>query len=201
MLASCAGSDEAAPDTTPEVSTTAATTVPDPTTTSVAPTTEAPTTTTDPTAALAAQVEADYREAIRLGDEASGDPFDRALEEAALERRLGVVRENFAARLADYRDSNYAIRPSESVPATITVEVPARLVPPSDDVAEMLVCEVDSWVLVEVGAGPDQSDAVVDSEINAYRAQVFLRLVDGIWRYEGGNDLASWEGATSCPAG
>jgi hypothetical protein len=173
----------------------------DPTTTPAPPTTEAPTTTLDPAQALAAQVEADYREAIRLGDEASRDPFDALREQAALDRRLGVVREKFADRLAHYRENNLAIRENETIPAKIVVEVPARLIAPSDDVIEMQVCEVDSWILVEVGAGPDGTDAVVNPDMASYRAQIFMRNVDGVWKYEGGNDLESWPGMTSCPAG
>ena len=74
------------------------------------PTTLAPTTTHDPAAALAAEVEADFLEADRLGREASMDPFDADKEAAALDRRLGVIRDNFAAKLADWRVRNYALR-------------------------------------------------------------------------------------------
>jgi hypothetical protein len=197
-LAACSGSDGDASLSTVPV--TVAPTTAAPTTTSAPTTTQAPTTTIDPAVALAAEVEADYREAIRLGDEALQDPFDAARETAALDRRLGIIRENFAERLARYRTESLAIRENETVPATIVVEQPARLVPPSDDVIEMQVCEVDSWIVVEVGAGPNGTDAVVNPDVVAYRAQVFMRNVDGVWKYEGGNDLASWEGATSCPA-
>jgi hypothetical protein len=197
-LAACSGSDGDASLST--VVATVAPTTAAPTTTSAPTTTQAPTTTIDPAVALAAEVEADYREAIRLGDEALQDPFDAARETAALDRRLGIIRENFAERLARYRTESLAIRENETVPATIVVEQPARLVPPSDDVIEMQVCEVDSWIVVEVGAGPNGTDAVVNPDVVAYRAQVFMRNVDGVWKYEGGNDLASWEGATSCPA-
>ena len=120
------------------------------------PATEAPTTTLDPAAALAADVEADFLEADRLGREASMDPFDAAKEAAALDRRLGVIRENFAAKLAEYRTKNQAIRANDASPASVTVEVPATLVVDGGDVAEMQICEVDSWVLVEVGAGPER---------------------------------------------
>jgi hypothetical protein len=199
LLAACSGSDgDAAPSTTPApVATTVAT--PAPTTANAPSTTQAPTTTIDPAQTLAAEVEADFREAIRLGDEALQEPFDAARAAAALDRRLGVVRENFAERLARYRTENLAIRQNETVPATIVVEQPARRIPPSDDVIEMQVCEVDSWIVVEVGAGPNGTDAVVNPDVVAYRAQIFMRNVDGIWRYEGGNDLASWEGVASCP--
>jgi hypothetical protein len=198
-LAACSSDGEATPATsaTPAPATVATTTAAP--TTSAPSTTQPPTTTIDPAVVLADEVEADYREAIRLGDEALQEPFDATREMAALDRRLGVVQENFAERLARYRAENLAIRENEAIPATIVVEQPARLIPPSGDVIEMQVCEVDSWILVEVGAGPNGTDAVVNPDVVAYRAQVFMRNVDGVWRYEGGNDLASWEGATSCP--
>lgn len=203
LLAACSTSGT---DATPATTNTTNTTQPAPSTTAAAPTTtttttNAPTTTIDPAEALAAQVEADYREAIRLADEALKNPFDAEAEAAALDRRLGVVRENFADRLAQYREDNFAIRENEAVPAAITVEIAARLIPPSDDVVEMQVCEVDSWIVVEVGAGPDGTDGIVNPDVAAYRAQIFMRNVDGVWKYEGGNDLESWEGVTLCPAG
>ena len=156
-LAACSSDGDASPSTTPASTAGPAATTAAPTSTSTPPTTQAPTTTIDPNESLAAQVEADFREAIQLGRQASQDPFDTEREAAALDRRLGAVRENFAERLALYRTDNLAIRENETVPATIVVERPARLVPPSDDVIEMQVCEVDSWIVVEVGAGPNLS--------------------------------------------
>jgi hypothetical protein len=200
LIAACSGSDDAAPVTTLEAPTTVVTTVPDPTTT-VAPTTEAPTTTVDPAEALAAEVEADYREADHLGREALMDPFDATKEAAALDRRLGVIAENFAAKLADWRDSNYALRENPDVPASITVEVPATLVLAGGDVAEMQICEVDTWVIVEVGAGPNGGNAVVDDEVISYRTTIFMRNDGDSWRIEGGNETGRWEGADECLGG
>jgi hypothetical protein len=171
----------------------------DPTTSTTPPTTEAPTTTLDPAQALAAQVEADFREADRLGREASMDPFDAVKEAAALDRRLGVIADSFAAKLADWRARNYALRTNPDVPASITVEVPATLVLEGADVAEMQICEVDSWIVVEPEAGPNGADAIVNSEIASYRSTIFLRNVDGVWRIEGGNELGRWEGLAECP--
>lgn len=119
-----------------------------PLSTDTAATTEAPTPTTaspstiDPAASLAADVEADFRGAIRLGDQAQQDPFDREAEPAALDRRVGLFRKNFAEVLANYRSTNCAIRPNIEVPATITVEAPAALVAPADDVVDTQICEV-----------------------------------------------------------
>ncbi len=117
------------------------------------------------------------------------DPFDAEKEAAALERRLGVIAENFAAKLAEWRDLNYALRENPDVPASITVESPATLVLDGGDVAEMQICEVDPWMVVELGAGPNGSDAIVNDEVSAYRRRFFMRLIDGTWRFEGGIEI------------
>ena len=171
-----------------------------PTTTETPTTTTAPPTTIDPAEALAAEVEADFREAIRLGREASQDPFDLDVRRRPLIEGSELSRRASRAKLERYREENLAIRENPDVPASISVEVPARLIAPSEDVVEMQVCEVDSWIVVEVGAGPSGSDAIVNPDFVAYRAQIFMRNVDGIWRYEGGNDLESWENSQVCPA-
>jgi hypothetical protein len=203
LLAAGCSSDEAAPATTVAEATVVETTSTPPATTPPSTdvaTTVAPTTTLDPAALLAAEVEADFLEADRLGREASMDPFDAEKEAAALDRRLGVIRDNFAAKLADYRMNNYAIRASDVSPPSVTVELPATLVVEGGDVAEMQICEVDSWVLVEVGAGPNGTDAIVNAEVVASRADVFMRDVGGVWKFEGGAVVAEWEGLASCPS-
>jgi hypothetical protein len=199
LLAAGCSSDEAIPATTVVEPTVVQTSSPTPTS-DPPTTTAAPTTTLDPATALAEEVEADFLEADRLGREASMDPFDADKEAAALDRRLGVIRDNLAATLADYRANGYAIRANDATPASITVEMPATLVVEGGDAAEMQICEVDSWILVEPGAGPNGSDAVVNDEVVASRAQVFMRDVDGLWKYEGGAVIAEWEGAASCPS-
>lgn len=202
LLAACSSNGDASPAAeTTSVPPTAPSSTDAPTTTTGSASTStiaAPPTTIDPADSLAAEVEADFLEADRLGREASMDPFDRDKEVAALDRRLGVIRDNFAARLADYRTNNYAIRANDAIPASITVEVPALLVVDNGDVAEMQICEVDSWILVEVGAGPNGSDAIVDSEVVASRSVVFLRNSEEVWLYEGGAVVDEWEGATTC---
>jgi len=199
LLAACSGGGDASPATTATTPTVTATTEADPTTTVAPTTTEAPTTTIDPAEALAAAVEADLLEANRLENEASQDPFNADKEQAALERRAGFAAAALEEKLADYRQRNVAIRPNGQVPATVIVESPATLVVEGADVAQVQVCEINSWILVEVGAGPNGSDAVVNPDVVASRASVFLRAVDGVWKIEGGNSIAEWEGAASCP--
>ena len=203
LLAAGCSNDESVPAATAVGSTVVDTTSPppasDPSATAPA-TTVAPTTTLDPATALAAEVEADFLEADRLGREASMDPFDAAKEAAALDRRLGVIRENFKAKLADWRLRDYALRVNPSVPASVTVEIPAALVIEGGDVAELQICEVNSWVLVEVGAGPNGEDAVVDPDVSASRSTIFMRRMDGTWKVEGGDQITRWDGATECPS-
>ena len=126
------------------------------------------------------------------------NPFDQAAEDAAMRLRVGFARANLEKQLADWRDRNYAIRVNPEIPPSVTVEVPARLVREGEDLAEVQVCEVDSWTLVEVGAGPDGSDAIVSPDVLTYRTAFLLRLVEGRWKIEGGDEIARWEGARSC---
>ena len=119
------------------------------------------------------------------------DPFDAEKEAAALDRRLGVIAENLAAKLAEWREMNYALRANPDVPASITVEIPATLVLEGGDVAELQICEVDSWIVVEVGAGPNGSDAIVNAEVVCVsddESSCAMSTVSG--SIEGGNEIA-----------
>ena len=205
LLAAGCSNDESVPAATAVESTSVDTSSPPPATDPPATdpvTTVAATTTLDPATALAAEVEADFLEADRLGREASMDPFDDAKEAAALDRRLGVIRENFAATLAEYRTKNQAIRANDATPALITVEVPAALVVEGGDVVEMQICEVDSWVLVEVGAGPNGRDAIVNSDVACYSDRYVLHRGTRPWRFVDGR-VALWDvaGGSRCAVG
>jgi hypothetical protein len=116
-----------------------------------------------------------------------------------LDRRTGFAREALQTKLEEYRERNFAIRPSPSVEASVTVEVPAVLAAEGGGVAQIQTCEIDSWIVVEVGAGPNGLDAVVEPTLYAYRTTVFLRSVGGAWRLEGGSELGRWIGVTECP--
>jgi ABC-type transport system substrate-binding protein len=199
-LAACSSSGDADPAPTTDPSTTVAVSEPEPTTTTAAPTTTvAPTTTLDPAESLAAEVEADLLEADRLENEASKEPFDSEKERVALERRVGFAAEALRSKLEDYRRRNVAIRENPEVAPVVAIEVQAELAPAAGDVAEVQVCEVNSWILVEVGAGPNGTDAVVNSDVVASRGIVILRRVDDVWRVEGGRQIGEWAGASECP--
>lgn len=200
-LAACSSDDDASPSTTPESVATTSTAAPTTSTSTTAPpTTQATTTTIDPAQTLAAQVEADLLEAFRLGREAWQDPFNREKEQAALNRRLGVVRDNLANSLEEYRTRNYALRPNEVVPASVTVEGAPEFPGASGEVAQVQVCEVNSWILVEVGAGPSGIDAIVNQDVIVTRSDIFMRNVGGVWKFEGGNEIREWLGLDECPA-
>ncbi len=208
LLAAGCSSSDAAPAATVVEPTVVETTSPPPATdppTADAPSTDpgttiTPSTTVDPAAALAAEVEADFLEADRLANEALQDPFSAAKEMQALNRRSGFARDALRQRLKEYRDQNFAIRPSPSVEASMTVESPAVLIAEGGDLAQIQTCEIDPWIVVEVGAGPNGSDAIVEPGLYAYRSTVFLRSIDGSWRIEGGSELERWSGVTECPS-
>ncbi|MGB7879885.1 MAG: hypothetical protein WBL31_14065, partial [Ilumatobacteraceae bacterium] len=94
----------------------------------------------------------------------------------------------------------WVARPNPDVQAATIIEVPPTLIEPSDDLSQVQVCEVDSWVVVEPGAGPNGADAIVNAEVNTYRSNFFLRLTDDRWKVEGSAQLGSWEGVEVCPA-
>lgn len=198
-LASCSSGGESTPATTsvpPTVPPSTEVSV----TTGSSSTTTMVTTTSDPAEALAEEVEADLLEAFRLANEALQDPFDDAKEAAALAKRTGFAFEALKQKLEDYRQRNLAIRPNPDVAARLVVEQPAVLTADGADVAELVTCEVDPWVVVEVGAGPGGSDAIVGPELYSYRSTVYMRLIDVTWHVEGGSEITSWEGVAECPA-
>jgi hypothetical protein len=198
ILVACSTGDAAPAATQSSTPTTLPTEATSTTPSSTAATT---TTSTSPTTEVedrAAAVEADLLEAFRLGDEALQDPSDEQAEAAALDRRLGFIAERFAQTLAEYRTKNYAIRPNVDVPESVTVELPPTFLGADGEVAEVQICEINSWILVEVGAGPNGTDAVVNPDVIATRAMIFMRLIDGTWRFEGSNLIQEWFGADEC---
>ena len=80
--------------------------------------------------------------------------------------------------------------------------MPAVLLGPDSDVAEVQVCEVDSWILVEVGAGPNGTDASRRSgchpRLRGPRSSCARWKVPGDSRAAA--SIAEWAGRTSVPA-
>ena len=202
LLAAGCSNNEASPATTIVDPTVVETTSPPTATdavTSDPPSTVAPTTTLDPAAALAAEVEADFLEAFALLNAGLQDPTNDRKRAAALDRFVGANRDFVVDRFSEFINNGYVIRPSPSVEPVVLIESPAQLIEPSTDLVRIQVCDVDSWITVELGAGPSGSDAVVDPDVIAYRTVFFLRDVDGVWKVEGGEQVGEWPGAETCP--
>jgi hypothetical protein len=206
--------------TTPAPTTPAPTTAP-PTATSPVATTQPPTSvpvatipptappaTSPPTAppstldpedqAMAEAVERDWREAMRLFREAQMNPTDAT----ALERVLAHVTaewtdrtRRFIARLAE---SNLRILAEPQLDPTLTVESGPVPVPFTSDEVAIVGCEIDPWVLVEVGTGPGGTDTVVNQTVIAYRHEVRLRFEGGIWKIVQVNLIEKWEDTSRC---
>jgi hypothetical protein len=203
LLTAGCSSDEAATATTAIAPTTIVETTPlppatDPTTTEPA-TTTAPTTTLDPATTLAAEVEADFLEAFAALYAVIQDPSNETLVSSALDWHIGSNRVFIAEQIDEYRLNGWVARPHPEVAAAVIVEVPAAAVEPSDDFVELQICEVDSWIVVEPGAGPDGGDAIVNDELNTYRSKYFVRQVDERWSIEGSSLEGSWLGLKTCP--
>jgi hypothetical protein len=202
LLAACSSGDGDAVETTSVVPTAPPDTAPPstpPAPTDAPTTTAAPPTTIDPAAQLAAAVEADLLEAFDALYASIQDPNNDATVAAALDWHLASNREFIADQLETFRTNSWVARPNPVVQAGVYVEVPAVLIEPSDDVAELQVCEVDSWIVVEPGAGPDGADALVNDELTTYRSTYFVRYVDGRWRIEGSSLIGTWLGLVPCP--
>ena len=85
---------------------------------------------------------------LPLGRGASQDPFNAEKEQAALDRRLGVIPENPSATLADYRARNYAIRAdgTSSRPRGDGSKGRRRSSARTTGRRRGSVCEVNSWI-------------------------------------------------------
>jgi hypothetical protein len=208
-VAAACGSDaeEASPATSgaPPVSVSPPTTTAIATTTTAVvttapPTTSPPTPTTLDLATLQAEVEADYREAVAAFRRAQQDPTNPQLVTEALSWRTGSSQQRLADLLGSMASGNERILPEPLAEPTITVEVPAVISPTDGELVELTTCDLDPWVLVEIGTGPGGSDAVIDDNIYAYRNVTRLRLQNSRWVIDEGIEIGTWVGATSCDA-
>ena len=173
VLVSACASDVAAPNTTVaevEVDTTPPPTSTEaPPTTSITPNTDAPTTTLDPAATLAADVEADLLEAFRSTVKPRFGSDERR-EGAAAWLALGIEsnRDFIAEQLDEYRANGWALGPNADVQAAVIVEVPPTLiVPATTSGRQVQICEVDSWIVVEPGAGPERNRRDRDPDVSS----------------------------------
>ena len=197
LLAACGGSGsdgDASTTTATSPSTTAAAV----TTTAEAPatTTEAPTTTIDANAQLAAAEQA-YLDAFDAYIAAARDPANPDLR-AEIERLYtGPNLEFTISQLDSFVEQNWVARPAEEPSRTIILATP-QFVPGRTDFVELVACEVNSEIFVEVGGAPDGSDALVTDELTVGRLVVRLQRVDGQWKTDSGETVAELSSPDEC---
>lgn len=132
-----------------------------------------------------------YSDAMRA---ASADPSDTALREGV----RATVGNPFAERVETFLDELIANGEAiVSVPITHTDIYPPSLIV-VDDIAAFDACAIDGDIRVEVGAGDDGEDLVVDDSVNAADLSYSLALVDGAWVVNGLQRFGFWEGQEQC---
>ena len=194
LLAACnsSGSDSDASTTTVAPATTAVATTTEP----PAPSTEAPTTTIDTEAQLA-EAEQAYLDAFDAYIAAARDPANPELR-ADIERLYtGPNLEFTISQLDSFVEQNWVARPAKEPSRTVVVR-PPQFLPDRTDVVELVVCEIDSEMFVEVGAAPDGSDSLVTDEVTVGRLLLRFIDVDGQWKSDSGELLTELSTPDEC---
>jgi len=198
LLAACGGSDSDS-----ETATTAAgsppTTVADTTST----TTESPVgttgvtnTTLDADAQLAAAEQA-YLDAFDAYIAAARDPANPDLRANIEALYTGPNLEFTISQLDSFVEQNWVARPGEEPSRTMILESP-QFLPDRVDRVELVACPINSEIIVETGAAPDGSDALVTDRTTVRRGLIRLSLVDGKWKSESGEMLAELTDPEEC---
>jgi hypothetical protein len=197
LVVACGSDDDASP---------AITTAPAPpatTTTTIAPDETSTTTTTTPVTTTTVVDESQavidaYLAAWEAFTVAAMSPGDEVLRREVEQTRTGGNRTEAFRLLDHFVDRGWVSRENVVSPAATAVETLPEFV--SDDAATIIVCDLDSNVLVEAGAAPDGSDAVVDDSVTARRLEVTLVKEDGAWRNSSGRVIQEWLGQDACGA-
>ena len=196
LLAACgdSGSDSDATTTTAGPSTTVA----ENTTTVAAPveTTDAPSTTMSEEEQLAAAEQA-YLDAFDAYIAAARDPSNPELR-ADIERLYtGPNLEFTIDQLDGFVEQNWIARPGEE-PSRTEILAGPQFLPDRTDSIELVSCEVNGEVFVELGGAPDGSDSLVTDELTVGRLIVRLQKVDGLWMSDSGETIAELTSPAEC---
>ena len=195
LLAACDGSSSDG-DTSTTTSATSAPTSVATTTEPPALSTDAPTTTIDTEAQLAAAEQA-YLDAFDAYIAAARDPSNPALR-AEIERLYtGPNLEFTISQLDGFVEQNWVARPAEEPSRTIILLSP-QFLPNRTGFVELVSCEVNSEIFVELGGAPDGSDALVTDEVTVGRLVVRLQQVDGLWKSDSGETIAELASPEEC---
>ena len=200
LLAACGGSDsDSETATTSTTAGSSPTTVADTTST----TTESPVgttgvtnTTLDADAQLAAAEQA-YLDAFDAYIAAARDPANPDLRANIEALYTGPNLEFTISQLDSFVEQNWVARPGEEPSRTMILESP-QFLPDRVDLVELVACEIDAEVFVELGAAPDGSDALVSDRIVVRRGLTRLELVDDQWKSRSGEVLAEIADPEDC---
>lgn len=206
-VAACSNGNDTTPTTTttppPSSTTTTTTTTAAPTTTSTSSsTTTTPTTTEPPSPTQTDPVDEvqelldDYEAAWSAFDAAKLDPTNDATVESARQLLTDRMLELLNERIEQFRRENLRSVTNLDVPAH--ADVYRETVEIDGDTARFRVCEIGSNILVEVGAAPDGSDAVVnDDVISSLIDNTMVRTPSG-WVLARGVVAAEFFGQDNC---
>jgi hypothetical protein len=194
LLAACSDSNSGADASTTTVApaTTAATTTTEP----PAPSTEAPSTTVDTEAQLAAAEQA-YLDAFDAYIAAARDPANPDLRAEIEHLYTGPNLEFTISQLDGFVEQNWVARPGDEPSRTVVLRT-ASFLPDLTTFVELVSCEVNGEIFVEVGGAPDGSDSLVTDEITVGRLVVRLQLVEGLWKVDSGETIAELASPEDC---
>lgn len=126
------------------------------------------------------------------------DPTDTAKVDAAKAAFAGPALRSVDEILTQYGVTGQVSRTNDDTPSTIVPD-PTSVALLTDGRASIVVCEIDTNILIQPGVGEGGSDVVVDDDVSAHRIQMTFTEVDGVWLEWSGKVLDTYADATSCP--
>jgi ABC-type transport system substrate-binding protein len=183
-----------APTTTAVPTTVALTTAPP---TTVEPATTPPTTALDDPARMRAAEEA-YLASWEAYHAAILDPANPALREALRQTNTPENFELVTGILNDFAGRGIEARPHPTVPSSATIVLPAKFLPGRTDVADLVVCEINSEWYFETTASPDGSDFLIRDEVFAVKSLARVEWNGGRWVFRSSDVLSEVIGQTEC---
>ncbi len=162
------------------------------------PTTLAPTTTVDAEAAAIASVEQAALDAYAAYHAAILDPsnpelraeVERTHAEGALEGVIEILDNLIAA--------GQVFRPHPELRPRTEVVGAVRFIDGDPNFADLIVCNFNPESVVEVGAAPDGSDALVRDDVFTVKNVLAFKLIDGRWFFTGGDSITEAVGDVGC---
>ncbi len=95
-------------------------------------------------------------------------------------------------------EQNWVAQPNSDEPSRSLILLSPQPVPDRPELVELVACEIDSQVFVEVGGAPDGSDELVDDQIVIRRILVRMEAVEGKWKSRSGEVLGEVGTAEDC---